>query len=260
MSLAPIITFAVYVIIAVFWTDETLLTAQAFTSVALISLLTTPVIVFIQTLPQVVQCTASFDRIQQFCNYRARTHSAGDSAAVDHHAGPALRLGDVTSKNTELGLTPAQGFYQTYLGQSFRRSMSRPPVLKALDIRIEAGRIMAIIGPVGSGKSTLLESMLGETIAEPTIRNRNPIPTAYCSQQPWLEHRTIRANIIGMSPLDEQWYGTVTDACGLTYDLEQMEKGDGTLIGSKGLNLSGGQQHRIVSVIVSIHGGCAPEG
>lgn len=60
------VTFSVYAIIAVFWKNETLLTAQAFTSVALISLLTTPVVVFIQALPLVVQSIASFDRIQEY--------------------------------------------------------------------------------------------------------------------------------------------------------------------------------------------------
>ncbi|KAI8300944.1 ABC transporter atnG [Colletotrichum sp. SAR11_240] len=53
INLAPIVTFGIYVIISVYWKNDTLLPAQAFTSIALISLLTTPVVAFIQILPMV---------------------------------------------------------------------------------------------------------------------------------------------------------------------------------------------------------------
>ena len=52
-----------------YWKKGSLLAAQAFTSLALISLLTTPVIVFVQALPMVIQCAGSFRRIQEYCNY-----------------------------------------------------------------------------------------------------------------------------------------------------------------------------------------------
>jgi len=39
LNLAPVLTFAVYVIIALFWKNESLLAEKAFTSIALISLL-----------------------------------------------------------------------------------------------------------------------------------------------------------------------------------------------------------------------------
>lgn len=241
LTLAPIVTFAVYAITAAVSKNETLVTAQAFTSVALISLLATPVVVFIQALPQVVQCAACFDRIQEFCNYDAHIPPLCVSTANGRHAGPALRLGNVSLSRTS-------GLYHAYANQSFRRSKTGPLVLKAIDLRIDAGHSVAIIGPVGSGKSTLLERMLGETIAEPPIRDQQATPTAYCSQQPWLEQGTIRQNIVGMSPFDEQWYGIVTEACGLRHDLKQLDNGNGTVVGSNGLNLSGGQKQRIVSI------------
>ena len=71
---------------------------------------------------------------------------------------------------------------------------------------------------------------------------------AYCSQSPWLQSGSIRAAIIGVSDeklVDETWYNTVIDACALMFDLSKFRLGDQTLIGSRGVTLSGGQKHRV---------------
>ncbi|KAJ2124437.1 ABC transporter C member 13 [Coemansia sp. RSA 720] len=44
---------------------------------------------------------------------------------------------------------------------------------------------------------------------------------------------------------DEKWFSQVIYACALTQDLEQMENGDQTQVGSNGVNLSGGQKTRL---------------
>jgi ABC-type multidrug transport system fused ATPase/permease subunit len=92
----------------------------------------------------------------------------------------------------------------------------------------------------------LLESILGETISsfEPAP---NRTSAAYCAQLPWLENDTIQSNIIGVSQSDPKWYKTVKSACGLDLDMQTLERGDKTVVGSKGLNLSGGQKQRIVN-------------
>jgi ABC-type multidrug transport system fused ATPase/permease subunit len=50
---------------------------------------------------------------------------------------------------------------------------------------------------------------------------------AYCAQFPWLEHATIRDNIVYGSPLgyDEERYDTVVAACALEKDLEILPAG-----------------------------------
>jgi ABC-type uncharacterized transport system fused permease/ATPase subunit len=54
--------------------------------------------------------------------------------------------------------------------------------------------------------------------------------TAYCAQYPFLEHATIRENIIFGSPLgyDESRYKKVVEACALVMDLGTFEAGDRT--------------------------------
>lgn len=184
----------------------------------------------------VVQSIGCFDRIQEYYNNSTSLTATPDSSK------PRTEPIDI-----ELSQGPKkQGL--SFASQSFSWSKSGPAILKDLDVVVRLGTITAVVGPVGSGKSTFLESVLGETIATsgPAFQ-KLPAYVAYCSQQPWLENKTVRRNIIGTSPFDAAWYQTVVQACSLEADLRLLEKGDQTRIGSNGLNLSGGQKQRVVS-------------
>ncbi len=56
----------------------------------------------------------------------------------------------------------------------------------------------------------------------------------------------MRANILGPREFDGPWYEAVLHACLLEDDLKALPGGDGCLLGSKGLVLSGGQKSRVV--------------
>ncbi|OQO08332.1 hypothetical protein B0A48_06202 [Cryoendolithus antarcticus] len=238
INIAPAVTFAAYVGVA-FWKGQTLLTAQAFTSVALVTLLTSPALMFTQTLPSVVQCFACFNRIEKLCRYGAEPHRPESepegSLTVD-----SVALRDVRD---------VRDFQRTdvvvYDGQDIRWSPANPVVLPGLNIVIPRHKITALVGPVGSGKSTLLQSIIGETLAEPSGIARLQRPIAFCSQDAWLEHRSVRDNILGTLPYEEKWYETVIRACALGQDLESFEEGDATILGSNAMNISGGQKKRI---------------
>mgnify|MGYP001560926887 FL=1 len=73
---------------------------------------------------------------------------------------------------------------------------------------------------------------------------------AYCSQSPWLLSATIKDNILFGSPLNEQRYRSVLEACALETDLKQFELGDETEVGEKGTVLSGGQKVRLLRACV----------
>ncbi|EGR46616.1 uncharacterized protein TRIREDRAFT_66111 [Trichoderma reesei QM6a] len=252
LNLAPAATFAVYVVIAVYWTHESFFTAQAFTSLALIGLLTGPTITFIQTLPQVVQCVGSFDRIQQYCNY------AGVDLKDENYYEPGrVDLRDESEVHLLASDGPPGPFdaphYDTVSihSQGLKWHRNGPLVLRDLQLDIDPETMTVITGPVGSGKSSLLNSILGELVdtslpeGQQKAVRRYCKHVAYCSQQPWLENTTIRNNILSSSPYEKKWYDEVVTSCSLDADLKRLPRGDETNIGSKGLNLSGGQKHRI---------------
>lgn len=246
MNLAPLATFAIYVIISLYWKDGSLLTAQTFTSIALINLLTTPVLMLIQLMPQLLQCISFFDRIQEYCNY------ADDNVARDESNEPSEHTGSSISLQSLTPTTPTQPADLTkhvlaVENKSFAWEKSKPFFLKDISLKLLPGTITVCVGVVGSGKTMLLKSILGETISNLGKESDHTAPIAYCAQQPWLENTSIRNNIIGASHYDAQWYKTVQSACALDADFRALERGDKTTVGSKGLNLSGGQKQRIVS-------------
>ncbi|KAJ1903295.1 Multidrug resistance-associated protein 1 [Coemansia sp. S17] len=68
---------------------------------------------------------------------------------------------------------------------------------------------------------------------------------AYLEQQPWIMNDTLCANILFGREYDEEYYWKVLHACALTDDLEMWPKGDLTVIGENGINISGGQRARL---------------
>lgn len=68
---------------------------------------------------------------------------------------------------------------------------------------------------------------------------------SYASQEPWLFAGTIRQNILFGLPMEKQRYNTVVKKCALERDLSLLPYGDKTLIGDRGISLSGGQRARI---------------
>lgn len=116
--------------------------------------------------------------------------------------------------------------------------------IENIDIEIEDGAMCAIIGPIGSGKSTILQAILeeievdrGELIVNGTV--------SYAAQEPWLFEGTVRDNILFTQDYDAARYKEVMRVCALERDLQILPYGDCTIIGERGISLSGGQRARI---------------
>ena len=103
---------------------------------------------------------------------------------------------------------------------------------------------MLITGPVGAGKSTLLTAMLGEV---PQLFGSLELlgSVAYCPQMPWILTGTIQHNITFGDTFQQEKFDQVVQACCLAPDFRQMNKGAETIIGERGITLSGGQKARI---------------
>lgn len=241
------ITFGVTVIISLYWKNGSLLPAQAFTAIALINLLTSPVIQLVQLMPQLLQCVGSFDRIQEYANYAKDEPLHDGFVEIRSLANPSISLQPLFQ-----ALPARDGSHEKQVislrDSSFAWKKSKIPFLKDINLTIPKGSVTVFLGGVGSGKTMLMKSILGETVCTLDPARSRASSVAYCAQQPWLEHGTIRRNIIGITQYDPAWYKTVVAVCQLDADLQVLERGDKTVVGSKGSNLSGGQMQRIVRI------------
>ncbi|ETM37430.1 hypothetical protein L914_16016, partial [Phytophthora nicotianae] len=120
--------------------------------------------------------------------------------------------------------------------QSFR--------LEGVNLEIDPGSLVMIIGTVGAGKSSLLNALLGEmTLKRGSLDLRGDV--SYVSQETWIRNLDVRDNILFGEPFDAERYETVLEASELAMDLHALPYGDRTEIGERGINLSGGQKARV---------------
>ena len=117
-------------------------------------------------------------------------------------------------------------------------------VLQNIDFEARDGELIGVIGSVGSGKTSLLLSLAGESeqTRGKSIKNGS---VAYVEQDPFIIQDTIRENILFGHPYNEKRLTNVLAATTLQNDLEVLPRGLDTLIGERGVNLSGGQRARI---------------
>ena len=71
------------------------------------------------------------------------------------------------------------------------------------------------------------------------------IKVSYASQDAWSFNDTVRQNVLFGEELQADAYRAVLHCCALERDLQLMPFGDRTLVGEKGVSLSGGQRARI---------------
>ncbi|NVM26281.1 MAG: ABC transporter ATP-binding protein, partial [Desulfobacterales bacterium] len=132
------------------------------------------------------------------------------------------------------------------------------PALNDVDLTIEAGHTVAIVGGVGSGKSTLLQIIprLMETkggmvqidgipIHDIDLKNlRGSI--GFVTQESHIFSDTISNNIIfGRHGISKDLINTALEVSQLTADIGSFPQGIHSHLGEKGVTLSGGQRQRL---------------
>ena len=68
---------------------------------------------------------------------------------------------------------------------------------------------------------------------------------SYSPQEAWVFGGSVRSNILFGEQFEEKRYWEVVEACALSHDFDQWENGDATLVGERGVALSGGQKARV---------------
>ena len=253
--MSPVLGFAIYVAEAK-RKGEVLNTARAFTALSLFTLVSAPLNIFIQTLPSIISAKACAQRIQTFLSNAPRK----DYRTFSKHPSPGVEYSRSMVKNDPNSVkereevisansTPLVTEISIRSG-TFRWKAQDQPVLKNIDFNAQSSDLTIIIGPVSSGKTSFLCALLGEMpVVDGSVFVSNP-EIAFCAQAPWLRNTTVQQNILGESLFDRDWYKEVIHVCVLDETLKTLPNGDRTVVGSKGLTLSGGEKLRIV---------CTPE-
>ncbi|CAH1105143.1 unnamed protein product [Psylliodes chrysocephalus] len=116
--------------------------------------------------------------------------------------------------------------------------------LDDINLDIKAGDCVAVVGGVGSGKSTLLHVVMRELeLQSGSVQIKGVV--SYASQEPWLFGGSVRQNILFGQKFEQKRYDEVIRVCALRRDFTLFPHGDRTLVGERGVSLSGGQRARI---------------
>jgi ATP-binding cassette subfamily C (CFTR/MRP) protein 4 len=117
-------------------------------------------------------------------------------------------------------------------------------ILNDVSLTVFPGELTGIAGGAGSGKSALLQVILKEI--EPTGGTVDVQGTlSFSPQEAWIFSASIRQNILFGQEMDLDKYQKVMRVCALEEDLSIFPHGDQTLVGERGVMLSGGQKARI---------------
>lgn len=116
--------------------------------------------------------------------------------------------------------------------------------MEGINIEIDAGALVMIVGTVGSGKSSLLSALLGEMARVDGSAAVNG-DVSYVGQEAWIRNSTVRGNILFETEIDPERYQQIIQATQLAQDVDALPDGDQTEIGERGINLSGGQKARV---------------
>ena len=132
------------------------------------------------------------------------------------------------------------------------------PVIRTVDISVEGGTTVGVVGPTGAGKSTLLRllprlydttegvvSIDGQDIRDVTLQSlRRSI--GYVSQEPFLFYGTIAENIrYGTFDATDVDVKRAADRARATEFVRNLPDGFDTVVGERGVKLSGGQRQRL---------------
>ena len=185
MTISGLLVFAAYTIQAKTGYSEPLTTAKAYTSLALISMLSQPASMLLQTISAVFSVSGNVKRLEGY-----------------------LGKADIQEPRQLTTNASEKSDSSTYMItiDCIRLDVSNGSKKIFIDLRIMKCTTTMISGPVGSGKSTLMLMLLSEKTSSSGSMSNRAASVGFCSANPWLRNTTIQKNIVNDKKWDHEWY------------------------------------------------------
>ena len=182
----------------------------------------------------ITNCLPSFEHLETLRN-TAKEHAYTSGSRIFENFNDSIELRDVCFSYQE-----------------------RARVLSGISMKIEAGKITALVGESGAGKSTIVDIIMGLQIHSSGSACIDGVPFSewdinsfrnkigYVPQDPQLFHASIRENLLwsNNNATHQQIMEALNNANALDFVLN-MKDGLNSIVGDRGLRMSGGQRQKI---------------
>ena len=171
--------------------------------------------------------------------------------------GEVLLEEDIECNDGKEALKSVEGEFD-FKNVRFAYNNTDKPVLHELNLHVDKGQTIALVGESGAGKSTILNLVIGFNFATDGVvtidgHDMRDIDLrtyrkhlAVVPQTSILFSGTIRDNITyGIDDFDEEALNKVVDAANLRDLIDSLPDGLDTVVGEHGGKLSGGQRQRV---------------
>lgn len=169
-------TFAVYS----YTSEEPLTSSKVFVALSLFNLLGFPLAVIPNVISSLISTSVTFDRLFKFLSNEELDKEAVSFEPVTPGGGGKIQRIDI--RNGEFSWSKS----------SQDQEMSS---LSDINLSVNDGDLLAIVGGVGCGKSSIISSILGEMYrTSGTVAVRGTV--SYVAQSAWIMNCTVRENIL----------------------------------------------------------------
>lgn len=169
------------------------------------------------------------------------------------------RIFDLLGKAEEenQGTLEFKDFYESIEFRNVTFSYGKEPVIKNFNLKIKKGQKVALVGLSGSGKSTLVSLLLrlynvdsGEILIDEKNIKEYTIESlrrgfALVSQDVFLFNDTVEENLVAGESYNQAQIEHALEVSYASEYVNQLPEGMKTMIGDRGLRLSGGQSQRL---------------